>query len=543
MKIKLLSVLVFLAHLCHAQIEGTWKGELDLKSSKLPIIIKVKKEKNGYSSALTSPMQSSQSINADQTQFSNDELNFEIQNLGASYKGTFKADHFEGNFTQKGRTFPLNFFREFQKSQDIPYLNGKTINSKKIDDFLDYIVRNNQGIGSVAIFRNGSEVYHKDFGQEQLKNVSYDKNTQYQIGSVSKLITAVMLLQLVEQNKLSLHDKLSKFYPEIPYAESITIKQMMNHTSGLGDYVGKPENNWLFGKPVGDAAIISAITKEGVNSLPGKKLRYSNSAYFLLSRILEKLHNQPYHIILKENILNKAEMNHTFSALDHPDNIFKSYELSNGNWTEVKDFDFNNCIGLGDIVSTTEDMNIFINALFNGKFISEKTLKMMTSDKDEKIFGKGIMKMPFYNIISYGHGGDTAGTHSTVSYQPEDKLSFAVTINGKSFPHNQLFLGILNLMYDRNYEYPVFDTSKISKSELEKYPGEYSSKDIPLGLKIFIKNDKLYAQGTGQPEFELEYIEKDRFKFDPVGLSITFLPEKSQLQLTQGGKTFLFDRK
>ncbi|MGH1516034.1 serine hydrolase domain-containing protein [Chryseobacterium sp. JK1] len=543
MKIKLLSVLVFLAHLCHAQIEGTWKGELDLKSTKLPIIIKVKKEKNGYSSALTSPMQSSQSINADQTQFSNDELNFEIQNLGASYKGTFKADHFEGNFTQKGRTFPLNFFRELQKSQDVPYLNGKAINSKKIDDFLDYIVQNNQGIGSVTIFRNGSEVYHKDFGQEQLKNVSYDKNTQYQIGSVSKLITAVMLLQLVEQKKLSLNDKLSKFHPEIPYAESITIKQMLNHTSGLGDYVGKPENNWLFGKPVGDAAIISAITKEGVNSLPGKKLRYSNSAYFLLSRILEKLYNQPYHIILKENILNKTKMNHTFSVLDHPDNIFKSYELSNGNWTEVKDFDFNNCIGLGDIVSTTEDMNIFINALFNGKFISDNTLKMMISDKDEKIFGKGIMKMPFYNIISYGHGGDTAGTHSTVSYQPEDKLSFAVTINGENFPHNQLFLGILNLMYDRNYEYPVFETSKISASDLEKYPGEYSSKDIPLGLKIFIKNDKLYAQGTGQPEFELEYIEKDQFKFDQADLSITFLPEKKQLQLTQGGKTYVFDRK
>ena len=543
MKIKLLAVLFFLAHLCHAQIEGIWKGELDLKSTKLPVIMKVKKEKNGYSSSLTSPMQSSQSMDADKTQFSNDELNFEIQNLGASYKGTFKTDHLEGNFTQKGKVFPLNFFRELQKSPDIPYLNGKAINSKKMDDFLDYIVQKNQGIGSVAIFRNGSEVYRKDFGQGHLKNVSYDKNTQYQIGSVSKLITAVMLLQLVEQKKLSLNDHLSKFYPEIPYAENITIKQMLNHTSGLGDYVGKAEDNWLFGKPVGDVAIISAITKEGVNSLPGKKLRYSNSAYFLLSRILEKLHNQPYHLILKENILNKAKMNHTFSVLDHPENIFKSYEFSNENWTEVKDFDFNNCIGLGDIVSTTEDMNIFINALFKGQFISENTLKMMISDKNEKVFGTGIMKMPFYNIISYGHGGDTAGTHSTLSYQPEDKLSFAITINGENFPHNQLFLAILNLIYDRDYEYPAFDTPKTPIAELEKYPGDYSSKDIPLGLKILIKNDKLYAQGTGQPEFELEYVEKNQFKFDTGGLNITFIPEKGQLKLTQHGKTYLFDRK
>ncbi|UKB85259.1 beta-lactamase family protein [Chryseobacterium sp. MEBOG06] len=461
MKIKLLFVLVFLAHLCHAQIEGIWNGELDIQSMKLPVILKIKKEKEGYTSSLSSPKQSKEYLYSEKTAFINNELSFEIQKINASYKGTFKDNHFEGNLTQKGKSLPLNLFREVQKTTDIPYLNGKAINTKKIDSFLDYIAEENQGIGSVSIFRNGSEVYRKDFGQKQLKNVTHDKNTLYQIGSVSKLITAVMLLQLVEQNKLSLSDKLSKFYPEIPDAENITIKSMLNHTSGLGDYVGKSiENNWLFGKPVGDKAIIDVIIKDGVSFKPGQKMQYSNSAYFLLSRILEKLYNKPYNVILKENILKKANMKHTFSVLDNVQNIFKSYEFSKGNWVKVKDFDFHNCIGLGDIASTTEDMNIFINALFNGQFIDENTLKMMISDENEKIFGTGIIKMPFYNIISYGHGGDTAGTHSTVSYQPNDKLSFAITVNGKNFPHNQLFLAVLNLIYDRDYEYPVFEADK-----------------------------------------------------------------------------------
>jgi D-alanyl-D-alanine carboxypeptidase len=544
MKIKLLLVLVFLAHLCHAQIEGIWNGELDIQNMKLPIIFKIKKEKEGYSSFLNSPKQSARDFIVDKTQFSNNELNFEIQEINASYKGVYKTDHFEGNFVQNGKTIPLNLFRDVQKSQDVPYLNGKAINTKKIDDFLDYMVQNNQGIGSVSIFRNGSEIYHRNFGQQQLKNITYDKNTQYQIGSVSKLITAVMLYQLIEKGKLSLTDKLEKFYPDIPNSKNITLKNMLNHTSGLGDYVGKSiQNNWLFEKPVGDKAIINAIKKEGVLFQPGKKTRYSNSAYFLLSRILEKLYNKPYNEILKENILEKAKMNHTFSVIDNPENVFKSYHQEAGNWTEVKDFNFHNCIGLGDIVSTTEDLNIFANALFNGQFIKKETLTTMISDKNEKTFGSGIMKMPFYNIEAYGHGGDTAGTHSTVSYEPTDQLSFAMSINGENFPHNSMFVAILNFIYDRDYSYPAFNTIKAPVSELEKYPGDYTSKDIPLGLKIFIKNETLFAQGTGQPEFALEYVNKNQFKFDQAGLKITFIPEKGQLELIQRDKKYLFNKK
>ncbi|REC47804.1 serine hydrolase domain-containing protein [Chryseobacterium pennipullorum] len=546
MKIKLFVVLVLLAHVCHAQIEGTWNGELDTQTMKLPVILKIKKDEKDFSSTLNSPKQSTKEFPADKTEFSNNELSFEIQKLGASYKGIYKTDHFEGFLLQNGRNLPLNLFKgtEPKTSSDLSFLNGKAIDTKKIDNFLDHIARNNQGIGSVSIFRNGSEVYRKDFGQHMLSNAADDKNTLYQIGSISKLMTAVMLHQLIENGKLSMNDQLSKFYPDIPNAQNITIKTMLNHTSGLGDYVGKSiENNWLFGKPVGNDAIIKAIKKEGVSFQPGQKMQYSNSAYFLLSRILESIYQQPYHQILREKILKKAGMNHTFSVLDHPEKIFKPYEYKDMAWTEVKDFNFQNCIGLGDITSTPEDLNIFINALFAGKFIKNETVDMMISDKNEKLFGSGIIKMPFYNITLYGHGGDTAGTHSTVSYEPADQLSFAVTINGENYPHNSLFIAILNLIYGKDFPYPVFENPKNSLSELEKYTGDYISKDIPLGLKIFVKNDKLFAQGTGQPEFELTYAAKDRFTFDKAELEINFIPEKGQFQLLQRGKRYLFGKK
>lgn len=545
MKTKLLLVLACLAQFCHAQIEGTWNGELDIQNMKLPVIFKISKNTKGYATTLTSPKQSSKEIAVDKTDFNNNELSLEIASIHAGYKGIYKTDHFEGNLIQNGKTTLLNLYKESQpESEDIPYLNGKAINTQKIDDFLNYMVQNNQEIGSIAIFRNGKAIYKRDFGQNLLpKNTVYDSNTGYQIGSISKLMTAVMLHQLIEKGKLNLTDPLSKFYPEIPNAKKITIQMMLNHTSGLGDYVGESiKNNWLFGKAVGDKAIIEAIKKDGVHSQPGEKLRYSNSAYFLLSRILEKIHNKPYNEVLKENILDKVSMPNTYSVLDNPKNIFKSYEFKKDAWTEMKDFDFHNCIGLGDITSTPEDLNIFINALFNGTFIQKETLDMMISNKKEKLFGSGIMKIPFYNIIAYGHGGDTAGSHSIMSFEPTDQLSYAATINGQNFPHNSFYIGLMNLIYDRDYQYPVFNNAKVPVADLEKYIGDYTSKDIALGLKIFIKDEALYAQATNQNAIPLTVVEKDQFSFEKADIKLTFIPENNQLNLVQGGKTYLFNK-
>ncbi|MFC7345916.1 serine hydrolase domain-containing protein [Chryseobacterium zhengzhouense] len=547
MKIKLLFVLILLAQTFYAQeITGSWKGELDLGRVTLPLILNISKENNKYLSTAQSPKQGNEIIPVDKTEFVNNELVFEMKNLDALYKGQFKTDHFEGIFTQRSKPFPLNLYKndgkEKAKSKNVVITKdlGKTaVNTAKIDDFLNYIAKNKQGIGSVAIFKEGKEVYQKNFGQEQLSDVKWDSGTGYQIGSISKLITTVMLMQLEEKGKINLNDKLSKYYSDVPNANKITIKQLMNHTSGLGDYVG----GWLLGKPVGDKAIMDTIKKHGIEFQPGEKVRYSNSGFYLLSRILEKVAKKPYNILLKENITDKANMKNTFSVLDNPENIFKSYENTAGKWVEATDFDFHNCIGLGDITSTTQDMNLFINALFNYKFVKKETLERMLP-KDGESFGLGMMKVPFYNKISYGHGGDTRGTHSLVSYSPAEKYSVAMVVNGEKLSHSKLFLGIVSIMYDHEYEYPKFTEQKnLSANELKKYEGNYYSEDIKLDFKIFINEGNLFAQLTGQPSFPLEFAEGNTFKYENAGVEIVFSPEKKQLSLLQNGNTLIFNKK
>lgn len=551
MKTKLLLVLILLAQTFYAQdLTGSWKGELDLGGMQLPLIFNIKKENNAYTSTAKSPKQGDKTITVDKTEFKNNELIFEMNELGASYTGHYKTDHFEGTFSQNGRTFPLNLFRNDgnEKSnstvEKIKDIGNRDIDFGKIDDFLDYITKNKQSVGAISIFRNGKEIYKKSFGQDQLPNVKWDSKTTYQIGSISKLFTATMLMQLAEKGKLDINDKLSKYYPDVPNADRITIKSMLNHTSGLGDYVGE-NYQWLFKKSVGDKAILDTIKAQGVEFQPGEKTRYSNSGYYLLSRILEKISKKPYNVILKENILSKAYLKNTFSILDHPKNVFKSYKNENGKWTEVEDFDFRNCIGLGDIVSTPSDLNLFINALFNYKFVGKETLdKMMPKPGAKMDFGLGIMPVPFYNQVSFGHGGDTAGSHSIMAYSPKENYSISMVINGEEYPHNALSIAILNIIYNEKFDYPKFDKDDIKyEGKFKEILGNYSSEDIPLGLKVFSKDDQLFAQGKGQPEFPLQMVSENKFKFETAGIEIQFYPEKKEMQLLQNGKTYNFTKK
>ncbi len=352
-----------------------------------------------------------------------------------------------------------------------------------------------------------------------------------------------MLMQQVEKGKLSLSDKLSKYYPQIPNSDKITIETLMNHTSGLDDYAGE-HYQWLFKKEVGDKAIIDIIKAQGVDFQPGEKTRYSNSGYYLLSRILEKVTKKSYNILLKENITSKIGMKNTFSVLDNPGNIFKSYKNNNGKWTEVEDFNFRNCIGLGDITSTPYDLNLFINALFDNRFVKKETLeKMMPKPSSKMDFGLGIMPIPFYNQVSFGHGGDTAGSHSITSYNTKEDYSISMTINGEEYSHNDLAIAILNIIYNEDFDYPKFELSDIKyDGKFKNLTGDYTSEDIPLGLKVFVKENQLFAQGKGQPEFPLECFSENKFRFETAGIEINFIPEKNEMQLLQNSKKYQFKK-
>lgn len=450
--------LLFLVTLCFTQgvfgqIVGRWKGDLDIQGVKLPLVFEIKATENGYNTTAYSPKQTTMSIPTSKTVFENNALTVEISALQASFKGVLKDGKITGTFTQ-GKEFPLVLEKtnEEIKAVERPViadLGNRTINTQKLSAYLDYLVEKQKIAGSISIFRKGKEVYKKHFGQELLPTKNHNEQTAYQIGSITKLFMATMLMQEVEKGTLKLDDKLAKFFPKMPNAQNITLQQMLNHTSGLKDYV---TGEWLTEKAFAPQVIYDTIVKQGVDFQPGEKQKYSNSAYYLLCKILEQTTQKPFNVLLRERIAKPLNLDNTFSALDQPKNIFAAYNLSQKKTQEVKDFNFINALGAGDITATTTDLNRFVEALFKGKLLKKETLQQMLPE--EKTWGLCVMKAPFYNKTSYGHGGTTLGTDALMTYNPEDDLSISLCVNARGmFSNNEITIGILNILYELPFDF------------------------------------------------------------------------------------------
>lgn len=331
-------------------------------------------------------------------------------------------------------------------------LFSQEIVKEKVDDYINYLQDINGGIGNVSIFKDGHEVYNRSFGQEQLAGLTYDSDTKYQIASVTKMITAILVLQLVEEGKLKLDAKLSKFYPVIPNSKKITIKNLLEHTSGLGNFALRNGAIWVMDK-VSDAAIFEEIKKQGVTFEPNEKVAYSNSAYILLRMILEKKYKKEFHQIADNKITKPLNLKNFASVKSHPSNTFKSYTFKE-KWNEIKDIEYLNVIGVGDIASTTQDLNTIITSLFQFKILKKETLDLMKPTIAKEDWGRGLALFEYGENAFFGHGGDVLGSHTRLIYSPKDKISICYSTNGERIPTNIVVENLVSIIYNKEFKLP-----------------------------------------------------------------------------------------
>lgn len=416
-----------------------------------------------------------------------------------------------------------------------------TTKKDSIEHYISYLEKQNELIGSISICENGQRSFKKDFGQ--LANGTTEQiqeSIKYQVGSISKLFTAVMLAQLQDNGQINFEEPLSNYFKEMPNSSNISLRQMLNHTSGMKDYVIKNDTSfyWLL-KARTEQEILQEIKRQGVLFDPGDSISYSNSAYYLLARILEKKYKMDYDKILKKQIVEPLGLKNTSASsrlYPYPAGV-NSYKKVSDVWEKIDDFDFVNASGVGDIVSTTDDLNIFISALYAGKIVKTSTLKNMQPN-EKKWFGLGVMTVPFYEHIGFGHGGDTYGTHSVISIFPKENLSIAYCVNGESYLTNNFAKDVLSILFDKKFDYPKFSKLVADTNSFSTLIGIYGSKDFPLNLKIFKDGDLLKAQGDGQPSFALTATSLNTYEFKQAQISIQFNLENNSLTFTQAGKSF-----
>jgi D-alanyl-D-alanine carboxypeptidase len=416
------------------------------------------------------------------------------------------------------------------------------ITSKKKDEIKTYIKHfedNNQVMGTVSIFEDEKEVINETIGEKN-KTTNNDEELKYTIGSISKMFVAVLFAKLQEEQKIRFEEKLSNYFPVVPNADKIEIRQLLNHTSGLKNYVSKNDSlHYWLKEPRTKQEIMEEIIDQGIEFQPGESMKYSNSAYYLLARILEIKHQKPLDQIIVDEITIPLQLKNTYGIEKNKqyNNIAKSYEKKKGQWVEMEEFYFPNVSGTGNIISTAFDLNIFLNALFSNKIIKDESLKSMLPKEDDW-FGSGIMKLPFYDYIGYGHGGDTYGTHSVATYTKKNKIAITYIINGENYPTNDFAIGLLSILYDKEYALPEFKEYVPEKRYFELYEGKYGSEGFPISITIYEEEGELKAQGEGQPSFTLSPVERHVFEFKKADLKIEFKPEENSMNFEQAAHSF-----
>lgn len=419
---------------------------------------------------------------------------------------------------------------------------AQSLDKAKLDLYFETLASNNKFMGNVAVSKDGQVIYTKSVGFADIeKGIKSDEKTKYRIGSISKTFTTVLVLKAVEEKKLNLNQQINKYFPTIPNADKITIKNLLNHRSGIHNFTDDSDYLTWNTTAKTEKEMIEIIRKAGSDFEPGTKAAYSNSNFVLLSYILEKVYGMPYAEVLQKKIIQPLGLKDTKlgGKISSANNECSSY-LWDGSWKKSSETDMSIPMGAGGIISTPTDLVQFSDALFGGKLMSASSVEIMKTMEDN--FGAGLFKFPFYDKASYGHTGGIDEFRSIFSYFPDGNYSYALTTNGINYDMNLISLGVLSAMYDKPYSIPTFSNYAVSQEDLASYVGEYSSAQLPLKITIRIQNNALFAQATGQSAFPLEAVDKHKFKFDRAGIQMEFNPVENKMVLKQGGGQFVFTK-
>ena len=411
-----------------------------------------------------------------------------------------------------------------------------------LDSLFQILDVNNRFMGSLSISENGKVTYSKTIGKADLASgKSSDKLTKYRIGSISKMFTACLIFQAIEENKLSLTQNINRFFPKITSAKEISIGNLLNHRSGIHNFTNDTSYFNYYTASKSQKEMLEIIQASGSDFKSNSKAEYSNSNYILLSFILEKIYKKSYEELLDIKIIQPQGLKNTYfgKKLELAKNECASYRFS-GKWELEKETNSSVSLGAGGIVSTTEDLLFFISNLFAGKIINTASLEQMTKLEDG--YGMGIFPVPFYDKKGFGHTGGIDGFSSFLYIFPEEKISIALTSNGSRFNNNDIAIAALSDCFDKPFTLPSFYAVELTSADLDKYLGSYANPEIPIKISITKDFLSLIAQATGQPSFTLELIGKDSFEFSPAGVEIQFIPQKNLLILKQGGGEFSFKR-
>ena len=409
--------------------------------------------------------------------------------------------------------------------------------SQKLDEYL--ISANNfyKFNGSALVAQHGKILLQKSYGYKNFAtHVLNDSNTLFQIGSITKQFTATVILKLQEEEKLSVNDKLSTYFPQFKYADQITLANLLTHTSGIYNYTNDidAEDSDIVCNPVNKQLVLDIMFKHELDFKPGSQFRYSNSNYYLLGLIIEKVTGKSYEQNVRDLIFVPLQMTHSLFDFKHSSdtNIATGYQSVTDTIQKVASawrWDSTVTYAAGAIYSTTGDMYKWAQAIANKKILSAHSWKAAFTPHLEQ-YGYGWFIDSLYGKMNVAHGGGIPGFTAYLCYYPTENVTIILLNNKGWFDEalNGMNADLSAIIFHKPYELMHKHTEvKVSDSILRKYVGEYAF-DKKHHAFVTLENNTLQiaAPAGNLPKSPLFAEDENNFRLTIINARIEFVKDE-----------------
>jgi len=387
---------------------------------------------------------------------------------------------------------------------------------QQLDTLLQAYVTRGEFNGTVLVAQDHRIWLEKGYGYRNNSAQSPDDtNTIYQVASVTKTFTAALILKLVEQRLLSLQDKLSKFYPDYPKGDSITIENLLTHTSGIADYTGGNFLDSIGDQPATEKQMLALFKSQPFDFSPGTGWSYSNAAYSLLGYIVPKVSGLSYEQAVRRYIFEPLQMNHSgfdFTHLHSPAKATGYAADTAGNYTRpTRIIDSSVCFSAGAVYSTVGDMYRWHEGLQHHTFIRNGLLQQAYIPFKND-YGYGWIIDSIYGRKMVSHSGGIWGFRSNFARIPDDDVCVILLSNTETPALDRITRKILAVLYHQPYTVPVKLTPvKLDTAVLQHYTGTYLLKEKGLKIIMKIEGGLLAAYPEKGPRSELRALDEQHF--------------------------------
>ena len=327
----------------------------------------------------------------------------------------------------------------------------------KAEEYMNAAVRVNRFSGSILVVRDGKPLISKGYGMANLElDVPNKPQTVFRLGSLTKQFTAMAIMILQEREKLHTNDLICNYLSDCPIAwQSITIRNLLTHTSGIPNYTSLPNFVQTMQLPMTHANLVERFKNMPLEFTPGKKFKYTNSGYYLLGMIIEQVSGKSYADFLQENIFAPLVMTNT--GYDNYSRLIKhragGYELQDNAIINASYTDMSIPFAAGALYSTIEDLLRWDQALYTEKLVSRQILaEIFTPFKDKYGYGWIITKQ--FDRQRIGHDGGINGFSSSIIRFPSDHITAIVLSNNQNAPSGEIASNLAAIVFGAPYKMP-----------------------------------------------------------------------------------------